>query len=340
MCQTPNRIEVDGEPVEVACHKCWMCRLNRVNDYIGRAIGESLYSDHVLALTLTYRPGEVGAALLQYSDVQKFLKRLRARGYSVRYLCAGEYGSKKGRAHWHILLFFQGSAPDLTLEWRQEWDAWPHGLVYPQAPDYGGFAYLLKYVLKDEGQLVHRRHLALSKKPVLGYAMIENMAREQVVAGVPLNLSYSFGDVLDRKGRPRRFRLRGAGAELMAARYFELWEEIRGPVPWLYDGSGDALPQTKRLWKEWLRACELEDARKGPVHALRDPERFRAAQRRRKRIEPDPEPASLLRIIDGQPVVELEDGTWRVNAGLSGLELLRRAGVEDAEALRLLRRLG
>lgn len=54
----------------------------------------------------------IRSSYLLYSDIQKFLKRLRKNyilhlGYEekLRYFVVGEYGHKSLRAHWHILLF-------------------------------------------------------------------------------------------------------------------------------------------------------------------------------------------------------------------------------------------
>ena len=48
---------------------------------------------------------------MTYSDVQKYLKLLRRHRYQVRYFVTGEYGSKGGRAHWHIVLHFYERLP-------------------------------------------------------------------------------------------------------------------------------------------------------------------------------------------------------------------------------------
>lgn len=110
MCRTPNKLD-DG--TEVACRKCWQCKRNRVNDLVGRCIAESRYSAKTYAVTLTYaNDAGVNAVTLVYKDVQDFLKRLRKR-YNVRYIVAGEYGTAKGRAHWHIILFFKDQYPEI-----------------------------------------------------------------------------------------------------------------------------------------------------------------------------------------------------------------------------------
>lgn len=162
-------------------------------------MAEKSTSAFTYSLTLTYgsdtQNKRDGAAAFRYSDVSAFLKRLRrAATYAfekaqaeaierntplndtrtpyVRFICAGELGSQKGRVHWHVILFsntdllslgsfknFQTKKPVTTREQkisvgkkpvRLEWSLWDHGLVTFQEPDQGGISYALKYVLKDQ----------------------------------------------------------------------------------------------------------------------------------------------------------------------------------------------
>lgn len=254
MCLTPVRL--DDETV-VACRGCAVCRSNRVNDLVGRCVAEQVKSSSSLALTLTYAGDVPEAAILQYSDVQKFLKRLRWAGYRVRYICAGEYGSAKGRAHWHIVLFFSGEAPTLTLDRRIDWHFWPHGFVYAQQPDYNGFRYLLKYVLKMLSQDVSVRRVAMSKKPPLGYDYFMQLAEDYVDQGLAIHApEYSFKHVTDTKGKRRRFWLQGRMRELFLDRYCDLWKDRYGKEP----------PETDWLLERYLdpkaaREMELERMR-------------------------------------------------------------------------------
>lgn len=59
-------------------------------------------------LTLTYDDQHLPKdGSLQKPDLQKFLKRLRARlaGKTIRYYACGEYGDHTQRAHYHVCLF-------------------------------------------------------------------------------------------------------------------------------------------------------------------------------------------------------------------------------------------
>ena len=240
MCITPCTLD-NGEMV--ACRYCWQCRKNRVNDLVGRCIAEQEYSSQTLAVTMTYGGDVKAAATLIYEDFQKFMKRLRKK-YSVRYIVAGEYGSKKGRAHWHAILFFRGKAPqikptisdcegdDICLERNLNWKHWPHGFVLFQQPSYRAFSYLLKYVLKDQQQQVAVTHLAMSKKPPLGFEYVDDYAQRYVDDGLaPQHYFYKFPHVFDAAGRRRQFLMQGKTRENFVTSFQSKWQEQKGTPP-------------------------------------------------------------------------------------------------------------
>lgn len=221
MCIATNKLD-DG--TEVACRECWQCRKRRVDDLVGRCIAESRFSNKTYAITLTYaqRAG-VNAVTLVYKDVQDFLKRLRKK-YKCRYIVAGEYGSAKGRAHWHIIIFFKDKAPNVEEQKRVQWKFWPHGFSYFQQPDWKGFEYALKYVLKNQDSRSADAHLAMSKKPPLGAEYFNWLADEYVRQGLaPQSYFYKFGDIRDYKNRDKSFMMTGRTKEKFMERFLERW---------------------------------------------------------------------------------------------------------------------
>lgn len=244
MCVAPIKI-ASGETV--ACLTCWSCRARRVDDFVGRCLAEQFDASQSLALTLTYRGDVVGATDLYYRDVQLMLKRLRSDGFTVRYICAGEHGERKGRAHWHIVLFFYGSAPELPLERRFDWKYWQHGFTFAQTSDYHGFRYLLKYTLKEVETRGFRKVLRLSKKPPLGFSFFADLAQRMVDAGLAVHSGeYSFGHVLldtPVKQRPRHrvFWLQDTSLRLFLAEYVRRWVETHGSAP----------PDSDYLWEHF-----------------------------------------------------------------------------------------
>lgn len=193
MCSRP--ITQDGRTF--ACRICNECIAVRRHQWVNRALMEKATSAFTLILTLTYsdetQEGRDGAMMFAYADVSAFVKRLnqairreaekRHQAFEpVRFLCAGEQGDRRGRCHWHIVLF---SRVDITLYGeifgfprhqvgprrkvrlterrdliseasegdkarRLNWSLWPLGFVVMQEADEGGMAYVLSYCLKDQ----------------------------------------------------------------------------------------------------------------------------------------------------------------------------------------------
>lgn len=248
MCRTPNRLD-DG--TEVACRKCWQCKRNRVNDLVGRCIAESKFSIQTYAVTLTYaNDAGVNAVTLVYKDVQDMMKRLRKR-YKVRYIVAGEYGTAKGRAHWHIVLFFKGEAPKIEQDVRVQWKYWPHGFSYFQQPDWKGFQYVLKYVLKDTDLDSADSHLAMSKKPPIGYEFFNELAKTHVEqAVIPRSYKYKIGGVKKDNGAEKVFMMQGKTRDNFMNAFKKMWLKKHGDG-WNYPHIGNPWKTCPRLQNEF-----------------------------------------------------------------------------------------
>lgn len=213
MCMSPKFFH--GQPA--ACRTCEDCIEQRKNMWVARAMAERAVAAHTFCITATYannpdgsRPA--GATVFRYSDVQKFMKRLReaykdkfgARS-QIRYIVCGEQGSKgTQRVHWHIVLyadrdltrlgkfieFFEREEHEQVLEDKSyDWSLWPHGHVKVQRPDARGIYYAVKYAVKDqftsERSLGHKREtksqnwaaafFKMSKKPPIGFRFLEEL---------------------------------------------------------------------------------------------------------------------------------------------------------------------
>lgn len=260
MCLNPVKIADVGW---VACRECWQCRERKVDDWVGRNIAESKTAKAAHVVTLTYgEDRSVGgidhlrAAVLTYSDVQKFLKHLRIDGYPVRYFAVGEYGSKKGRAHWHIVLYWQGAVPQHKLRENFMQKHWPHGLSYWDKLTPEAVRYACKYLTKDMGDDARQGFGPMpSKKPPLGDAYFRQLAARYVEEGLaPQDLFYSFPEVrrvgIHTRGKtiktfreaakPIRFMMQGKTAENFCDYFVEGWrakyddEPPQSPVIWSY----------------------------------------------------------------------------------------------------------
>lgn len=322
--------------VRVSCGNCAWCRINRVNDFVGRCIAELKVSDGAIALTLTYGGDVAGATRLDYRDVQLMLKRLRIDGYKVRYICAGEYGSLKRRAHWHCVLFFRGKKPPFdALSQRLHWPYWRHGHVFPQPINYDGFRYLLKYVLKtseigDDASITDIKTVHMSKKPPLGadyFAMRAKLFVDNHIAFQ--SPEYFFPEVKTKVSvKVRKFWLQDRSLELFLETYVRLWNETHGcnppdhPELWrlLYDKQQKKINLADTEWVE----ADLEKKRRADI---RDGVRSAFGQRNVAHnpkvplhvgslfIAPD---GVIVAYSDGSAVLVWDGHKWQISGGNSG----------------------
>lgn len=93
-----------AEEISIPCGKCVECLMSYSNEWATRCVLEaSLYNQNCM-ITLTYSESD---GSVHRRDVQLFVKRLRRALYplKIRYFGCGEYGSKGGRPHYHIIIF-------------------------------------------------------------------------------------------------------------------------------------------------------------------------------------------------------------------------------------------
>lgn len=246
MCINPGKLRSGAL---VPCRSCWQCRSVIVGDWTGRCIAESKCTWRTLVVTLTYGSEDLyegksidhhNAHVLTYSDVQLYLKRLRLyTNGAVRFMCTGEYGSAKGRAHWHLIAFFKRALPpNLRLEERYVHDAgdgrqlWPHGWSYWQESSPEAIRYACKYIVKDQYHGTKREH-RFSKHPPLGFEYFRGIAREYARQGIsPRDFDYSFPDVLGKDGKPFPFRMSKSSGYYFALSFMEAWGQFWGNTNW------------------------------------------------------------------------------------------------------------
>lgn len=172
MCDRPISLDTG---VKVSCRTCDACLSTKMQHWVARCMAEASQFKYVYALTLTYSErterSRRGARSFRYSDVSDFNKRLARQtefhngARAPRFVVTGENGDKKGRVHWHMLVFHDFDITQLG-EWfkygkkwngarkgrrnRLDWSLWPHGFVEIQEPNDNGVAYVLKYAFKDQ----------------------------------------------------------------------------------------------------------------------------------------------------------------------------------------------
>ncbi len=146
----------------------------------------------------------------------------------MRYFVTGEYGSKNGRAHWHIMLYWQDKVPPHVLDENFMFEYWDRGYSFWTRPTANAVRYNCKYIQKDMGDNLRQGHLAMSKKPPLGSLYFERYAEKLVAQGLaPQSLEYRFPEV--RRHKPDgsqevvNFMLKDRPAELYLEHYLAVW---------------------------------------------------------------------------------------------------------------------
>lgn len=116
----------DGVPLNLPCGQCDGCKLERARQWAVRCMHEAKMHDRNCFITLTYNDEHLpDRNELQYSDFQKFMKRLRMHhtyrlrrkrkgvpflgpvgSRPIRFFMCGEYGEHKtNRPHFHACIF-------------------------------------------------------------------------------------------------------------------------------------------------------------------------------------------------------------------------------------------
>lgn len=172
---------------EIPCGKCLGCRQAQSMEWSNRLMLESYYHKSVYFVTLTYNddfirpcfgynPENAEAHIfgtLDKEHIQKFIKRIRFNSGSedLRYYCAGEYGDRTLRPHYHLILFglnlpFGDLIPCgisetgnqyyrskfLEQNWSDPRTHESYGFVSCEPANYYTFKYVSAYVTKKLGK--------------------------------------------------------------------------------------------------------------------------------------------------------------------------------------------
>ena len=209
-----QKMKPDAETLRLPCGRCIGCRLERSKTWSLRCRHEASTWTHNAFLTLTYDDDHIpwhGSLCTQLP--RRFIRYLRrnitgvelAPGSDdrrpIRYFGCGEYGSKRARAHYHILLF-NVRFDDVQKYGRDTYTSslvsklWPYGThlignVTPASASYvAGYALKKvsawekeqKYSVADfeTGEVVQRvpEFAMMSLKPPIGYYWYEKYKAE------------------------------------------------------------------------------------------------------------------------------------------------------------------
>lgn len=181
-----------GRVITLKCGKCIECQRSKVYEWSSRICQEASLYDKNCAITLTFR--EPAPNSVSPRDVQLFLKRLFKNEHlqGVRRFYCGEYGSTKGRPHYHIILF--NYRPD-DLEYFFSRDGeqyfrsktiernWPYGYSLIGNVSFKTAQYVALYMQKQlkekfEFQGKTLPFVRMSNRPGIGYAFAGNVDYE------------------------------------------------------------------------------------------------------------------------------------------------------------------
>lgn len=178
-CTKPLKVETNyGKIVKVPCGYCRHCRIDYKREWQIRLIQELKSSTSGSFITLTYDsfslPYKEGKPTLVKKHLSNFIKRLRRNAEKsgweerIRFFGVGEYGEKRGRPHYHVLLFNipvhheDKKLENEVREWVSKAWSWYDKSTKEREPigmiDYGkpkgvtseSIAYVLGYCLKKQ----------------------------------------------------------------------------------------------------------------------------------------------------------------------------------------------
>lgn len=187
---------------KLPCGRCWGCRLERSRQWAMRCVHEASIREDNSFITLTYNDEHLpeGGSLVK-ADFQLFMKRLRRslersgrdlKENPVRYYMAGEYGEKRGRPHYHAILFgydfadkqfYKNNAQGQPVFISESLSSlWGMGDVAIGAVSFESAAYVARYVMKkwfgkdaDEhytdkstGEIKLAEYCDMSRRPGIG----------------------------------------------------------------------------------------------------------------------------------------------------------------------------
>lgn len=192
----PLKLATGYEALRIPCGHCIGCRLEYSRQWALRCLKESTLHKCNSFVTLTYDDlhlrilcdGENNKFIptLYPKDFTTFVKRLRKRlsPVKIRYMMCGEYGERKGRPHFHAIIFgydFPDKKIDNTTRQGDNLlyvsqmlsELWPHGKHVIGDVTFESAAYVARYVTKKQigGDKTyngkHKEYARMSRNPGL-----------------------------------------------------------------------------------------------------------------------------------------------------------------------------
>lgn len=161
-CISPIYVRKAGQ--FVPCGKCGFCIKKAIDSWCLRIYHEIEYSSAAHFLTLTYSDEFLPTdGQLCKRDLQDFMRSLRKRNPGIRYFAVGEYGTERGRPHYHAVVF---NLVDLDLVTK----SWSKGFVTGSMAYMGRIRYMVSYMAlpAHECRETVKPFRIMSRKPGIG----------------------------------------------------------------------------------------------------------------------------------------------------------------------------
>lgn len=236
-----------AKTLDLPCGQCIGCRLERSRRWAVRLMHEATLHEENSFLTLTYDEDHVPSdGSLNVKHFQDFMKRLRKRsGAPLRFFHCGEYGERRGRPHYHCILFGEAFRADRQeieptqtglpqYESEALTETWGMGRCTIGEVTFESAAYVARYALKKitgdkADDHYHGRkpeYVTMSRRPGIGKGWVDRWGfkniydADHVVMRGKEMLPPPFYDKLLEKADPRLFekvkRARAATAKDLA----------------------------------------------------------------------------------------------------------------------------
>ncbi|AZL83005.1 replication initiator protein [Apis mellifera associated microvirus 22] len=161
LCWSKNHFSKEYPTFQLPCGKCISCRLEYSRQWAVRCVHEAQMHPENSFITLTYE--KLKSEKLDYTDFQKFMKRLRkSLNQPVGCFVTGEYGEKNKRPHWHAIIFnwrptdciykYSNDRGDKIYSSSSLDSLWDHGITEVGSVTFESAGYCARYAAK---KLVH-----------------------------------------------------------------------------------------------------------------------------------------------------------------------------------------
>lgn len=178
--------------ITVRCNKCVECLRENSFEWAMRICHEASSYEHNSFITLTFSPEYLPSdKSVHRVDIQLFMKRLRkaVQPLKIRFFACGEYGSKFGRPHYHLIIFGYDFPDRKFFQTKDGSDlfrsellerVWPFGFSTIGDLDFHSALYCAKYMNKVQFLSGKKLPVAIpfvqmSTRPGIGYNELGNV---------------------------------------------------------------------------------------------------------------------------------------------------------------------